>query len=67
MSKERPIHQPTHKTIHPPIGGGVYMDFKSSNRMGGWGGWVGGWGVGVFECHMQAHMCMHACTYGHAC
>ena len=33
MSKERPIHQPTHKTTHPPIGGGVYTDFKSSNRI----------------------------------
>ena len=33
MSKERPIHQPTHKTIHPPIGGGVYTYFKSSNRI----------------------------------
>ena len=29
MSKERPIHQPTHKTIH----GGVYTYFKSSNRI----------------------------------
>ena len=33
MSKERPINQLTHKTIHPPIGGGVYTYFKSSNRI----------------------------------
>ena len=33
MSRERPIHQPTHKTIYPPIGGGVYTYFKSSNRI----------------------------------
>ena len=33
MSNERPIHQPTHKTIHPPIGGGVYTDFKYSTQL----------------------------------
>ena len=26
-------HPPTHQTIHPPIGGGVSTDFKSSNRI----------------------------------
>ena len=26
-----PIHPPTHQTIHPPMGGGVFTDFKSSN------------------------------------
>ena len=33
MSRERPIHQPTHKTIDPPIGGGVFTYFKSSDRI----------------------------------
>ena len=28
-----PINPPTHQTIHPPIGGGVSTDFKSSNRI----------------------------------
>ena len=56
-----PNHPPTHQTIHPPIGGGVSTDFKSSNRIkiswfvqvllnlywfGGSPGWGwGGWGV----------------------
>ena len=28
-----PINPPTHQTIHPPIGGRVSTDFKSSNRI----------------------------------
>ena len=27
----QPNHPPTHQTIHPPVGGGVSIDFKSSN------------------------------------
>ena len=28
-----PTHQPTHQTIHPPMGGEFLTDFKSSNRI----------------------------------
>ena len=54
-----PTHQPTHQIIHPPMGGGVSTDFKSSNRIEisqlvqvllnfdwFWGSPLGGWGVG---------------------
>ena len=30
-STHPPTHPPTHQTIHPPMGGEVYTDFKSSN------------------------------------
>ena len=29
----QPTHPPTHQIIHPPMGGGVSTDFKSSNRI----------------------------------
>ena len=29
----QPTHPPTHQIIHPPMGGGVSKDFKSSNRI----------------------------------
>ena len=29
----QPTHPPTHQIMHPPMGGGVSTDFKSSNRI----------------------------------
>ena len=70
-----PTHPPTHQTIHPPMGGEVSTDFKSSNRIEisqlvqvllnfewfrGSPLGVGGWGWGWWE-GAPTHMHAHAC------
>ena len=80
MSKERPIHQPTHKTIHQPIGGGSthisnlqtemkYLDsFKCYNILTDLGGLppLGVDGVGGWGCgYIECPMQAHMCM--HAC
>ena len=79
MSKERPIHQPTHKTIHPRIGGkstqisNLQTEFKNLdlfkcyNVLTDLGGHPlgGGW-VGLWGCGcMGCPMQAHMCM--HAC
>ena len=78
-----PIHPPTHQKKHPPMGGELSTDSKSSNIIEiswfvqvlsrfywfrGVPPWgVGGGGVGWVQPHTRAHTHMHACTHTHAC
>ena len=70
-----PIHPPTHETKHPPMGGGVFTNFKSSNGieisqfvqvllLGGWvDGGRGGWGhPPCMHTHMHTHVHMYDIT-----
>ena len=72
-----PTHQPTHQTIHPPMGRKVSTDFKSSNRIEiSWlvqvllnfdwfqGSPLGGGGGGGWW-GGAPHTCAHACACIH--
>ena len=72
-----PNHPPTHQTIHPPMGGEVSTDFKSSNRIEisrlvqvllnfdwFWGSPPGGGWIGVRVVRRCPHTC--TCTHVHA-
>ena len=81
MSKERPIHQPTHKTIYPPIGGESthisnlqtelkYLDsFNCYNILTDLGGYpLGGrWGGWMGCGWVWVYEVPHANTHVHAC
>ena len=74
-----PIHPPTHLTIHPPMGGEFFTDFKSLNRIEiswfiqvlsnfNWLQGVNPWGVGVgMSVWGMSYACMHShtCTHTH--
>ena len=73
-------HPPTHLTIHPPMGGEVFTDFKSSNRIEiSWlvqvllnfywfrGSPLGGEGVGGCGWGVVRGCPPHMCTHMHTC
>ena len=74
-----PTQPPTHQTIHPPMGGEVFTDFKSSNGIEisrlvqlllhfdwFWGSPPGGWGVGGWGWGWWEGT-PHTCAHAHAC